>query len=219
MTGDSRMTAHQSRELILGVYDTVADPSLWPDVLSRFAENLNAAGCIVFEFQFEGVDQRLTAPIMSGAYDRLAVETYLEKCLEYEVRDQRIFERHSLEADGIDLIEDDVLGNSLSELKQQPNVQILEKLGILHRAAGLLNKDNRSVARFSVQYGVGRGRTTDAEHRLLAEVLPHIAKALDLGRPARQLAKTHRSMLEAMDRLTIGACLLDGGGQYCRHES
>jgi DNA-binding CsgD family transcriptional regulator len=43
-------------------------------------------------------------------------------------------------------------------------------------------------------------------------VLPHIAKALDLGRPALYLASVHRSLIAAMDRLRIGVCILDRRG-------
>ncbi|MCV6602381.1 MAG: helix-turn-helix transcriptional regulator, partial [Cohaesibacter sp.] len=43
-------------------------------------------------------------------------------------------------------------------------------------------------------------------------LLPHIAKAIDLGRPARQLSFEHQSLLAAMDRLTIGVCILDSNG-------
>lgn len=203
----------QARDLILEIYDTVADERLWPGVLQKFAEQLNAAGCIIFEWQGAPAERQLIAPIMSAAYNRQAVETYIDKCYHEEARDQDVFEAHSLKSDGIDLIEDDVLGGSLDTLRQQANVQILNKLGIFHRAAGLLNKDNRSISRFSVQYGVGRGRTTPEEHDLMRLVLPHIAKALDLGRPAQHLAREYQSMLEAMDRLIIGACLIDGLGR------
>ena len=106
-----------------------------------------------------------------------------------------------------------MLAPTVSDLKKLPNVQVLQKLGILHRAAGLLNKDNTTVSRFSVQLADTRGRLSTSERVHMAAILPHIAKALDLGRPAQQLAAEHRSMLAAMDRLTIGVCILDTKGR------
>lgn len=47
---------------------------------------------------------------------------------------------------------------------------------------------------------------------MMTDVLPHIAKALELGQPAAQLALAHRSLVAAMDRLRIGVCILDGRG-------
>jgi len=85
--------------------------------------------------------------------------------------------------------------------------------GIRHRHAGLLNKDNKTRSRFSVQLAADRGRLTPVERDRMRIVLPHIAKALDLGRPIAQLTAQHRGMVEAMDQLRIGVCVLDGGGR------
>ena len=150
--------------------------------------------------------------IPSSAYDPAEIQKYIDLQITAETRDQDIFESHSLMQDGIDLIEDDVLADTVDDLKQLPNVQVLQKLGILHRAAGLLNKDNPAQSRFSVQLGVHRGRLTEAERAHRSLVLPHIAKALDLGRPAGQLARQHQGMMAAMDRLVIGVCVLDPNG-------
>lgn len=203
----------ETHDTVLSIYDAAADDTLWPEVLYRLATQINAVGCIVFEWQTTPDGRLLAAPFASANYEMAAIEKYIEKCFEYEIQDQDIFEVHSLAQDQIDLIEDDVLAPSIADLKQLPNVQTLQKLGILHRAAGLLNKDNTAVSRFSLQLADRRGRLTPGEHAHLATILPHIAKALDLGRPAKQLALEHQSMLAAMDRLTIGVCILDAGGR------
>ena len=201
-----------ARDIILRAYDTVADGALWPEVLQDFAEQIGAMGCIAFEWQGVKPERRLAVGLASSAYDPAEIQKYIDLQITAETRDQDIFESHSLMQDGIDLIEDDVLADTVDDLKQLPNVQVLQKLGILHRAAGLLNKDNPAQSRFSVQLGVHRGRLTEAERAHLSLVLPHIAKALDLGRPAGQLARQHQGMMAAMDRLVIGVCVLDPNG-------
>ena len=201
------------RDTVLSIYDTVANPSGWPEVLTRVADEIDAIGCIVFEWREGDGGRKLNAPFYSTYYDPVVLNGYLEKCFEYEASDQDIFEAHSLESDGIDLIDDSVLAPTVEELKKLKNVEMLQKFGILHRAAGLLNKDNRSSSRFSVQLAASRGPLTQEERGRLGALLPHIAKALDLGRPVQQLVQTHQSMLAAMDRLTIGLCLLDRNGR------
>lgn len=201
------------RNTVLSIYDTVADPGLWPDVLSRVADEINARGCIVFEWHDQDGARSLDAPFYSGFYKREAMDQYLIKCFEYEAIDQDIFEAHSLQSDGIDLIDDTVLAPSVVELKKRKNVEIFEKFGLLHRAAGLLSKDNRATSRFSVQFASDRGRMTPDEHAHLSQLLPHIAKALDLGRPVQQLVQENQRMLAAMDRLNIGMCILDRLGR------
>ena len=200
------------RDTVTDVYDTIADQTLWPEILQRLAEQINAVGCIVFEWGGLVHQRELAVSTASSFYDTEQINFYIEKFSDEEARDQDIFEAHSLNSDEIDLIQDDVLAASLEELKAQKNVETLRKLGILHRAAGLLNKDNSAHARFSVQLGVGRGRLSVAEQRHISLILPHVAKALDLGRPAKQLASEHSGLLAAMDRLTIGVSILDAKG-------
>jgi DNA-binding CsgD family transcriptional regulator len=199
-------------DTVLRIYDTVADATLWPEVLQRFAEQINAVGCIVFEWDGSSQDRVLSASITSSYYDPDAINTYISKCFVDEASNQDVFEAHSLAQDRIDLIEDDVLASNLTDLKELPNVRVLQKLGILHRAAGLLNKDNTTISRFSVQLSNNRGRLTAEERFHMAAILPHIAKALELGRPAQQISLERRSLLASMDRLTIGVCILDPKG-------
>lgn len=204
--------SEETRETVLRIYDAVADASLWPEILQRVAEQVNAVGCIMFEWQRLPAERKLAVSVASSYYDPAQIQVYIDKFFEEEARDQDVFEAHSLLSDRIDLIQDDVLATSVDTLKMRANVQTLQKLGILHRAAGLLNKDNSARSRFSVQLGVDRGRLTEVEQDYLGAVLPHIAKAYDLGGPAKQLAREHHGLLAAMDRLSIGVCILDAKG-------
>ena len=38
------------------------------------------------------------------------------------------------------------IDNAIEDLKQQAHVQLLSNFGIFHRAAGVMNKDNKSAA-------------------------------------------------------------------------
>ncbi len=87
------------------------------------------------------------------------------------------------------------------------------RFGILHRAAVLLNKDNTDIGRFAVQFGSDRGGITEEERAALNPLLPHVAKALDLGRPVRELKAHHSGLLAAVDHLSIGVCILDASGR------
>ncbi len=200
------------RDFVFEIYDTVADASRWPTVLDKFADLAGARGCIVFEWEGSGVDRRLTAPLFSSRYQADILHGYIKTFHELEAADQDRFEARSLAADSIDLISDNILAETENELLARANVKALLGFGIRHRVAGLLNKDNTARSRFSVQYSARHGPPSDGEQSLMTEVLPHIAKALDLGRPAAQLASTHRSLVAAMDRLRIGVCILDGRG-------
>ncbi|MEM9059574.1 MAG: helix-turn-helix transcriptional regulator [Pseudomonadota bacterium] len=203
----------EMRDLVLDVYDTVADPSLWQGVLDRFAAVLDAKGFVIFELHGYGDERVLSASHFSSYHQPDLLQAYIDVYRKWELIDQDTFEAHSLESDGIDLIDDSVLAETDEDLFKIPNAAQLLDYGIRHRHAGLLNKDNTTRSRFSVQLAADRGRLTPEEQSRMRIVLPHIAKALDLGRPAARLAAEHRGMVEAMDRLRIGVCVLDATGR------
>ncbi|MEM1298945.1 MAG: helix-turn-helix transcriptional regulator [Pseudomonadota bacterium] len=196
------------RELVLDIYDTVVQPENWLPVLDRIGERLDAWGCLVFEIQREGSGRRVVASHMSSAFEPDLLAQYMEIHKERELLDQNLFEAHSLATDGIDLLDDDILADNDEELFARPNVQTMYAYGIRHRAGGLLNKDNPHRGRFSLQ--LAEHRLTAAQRTDLDLLLPHIAKAMDLGRPAVDLAALNQGLMTAMDRLSIGVCVMDG---------
>ncbi len=200
------------QEITLRIYDTVADNSLWGPVLDQFVERIGAQGCIVFEWEEARSGQRLTAPIFSGFYNRGALTAYLGEYGHLEARDQAVLRDHTSDRDNIDFIDDTILAGSIAELKQKEHVRKLREWGIFHRAAGILNKDNRWISLFSVQLNVARQQLDETERHYMTQLLPHFAKALDLGLPMRQLGSENQGILAAIDRLTIGICVLDSHG-------
>lgn len=200
------------QEITLKIYDTVADNTLWTPLLDQFVERVGAQGCIVFEWEEFQNEQRLTAPLFSGFYTADALKTYLGKYGHLEARDQAVLREYTSNTDYIDFIDDSVLADSIEDLKQQEHVKKLGQLGIFHRAAGILNKDNRWISLFSVQLNAARQQLNEAERQYMTHLLPHFAKALDLGLPMRQLSSKNKGILAAIDQLTIGICILDSKG-------
>jgi DNA-binding CsgD family transcriptional regulator len=200
------------QEEILGIYDTVADNSLWTQTMDRFVDRAGARGSIIFEWQDINGERKLTAPLHSASYSRAVLDTYLEKCAHLEARDQTVIRNHTGHTDSIELLDETVLASSSADLSKQEHVLKLRKLGIHRRAAGVLNKDNQWISLFSIQFGADNPNRTIEEKAYLAALLPHMAKALDLGLPARR-STTDRTLLSVMDQLAIGVCVLDTNGQ------
>lgn len=203
------MVLENYTNLILNIYDCVWDPRKFANVFDECAQTLGAKGCIVFEWDVSGEERRLCAPLFSTNFDGEEIEEYIDYFREQESADQDIFEAYSMAHDKIDLIDDDVLCESDSELLQRPNSMVLQQYGLKHRAAGLLDKDNKNLSRFSLQFGIERDRMSVEEHALSRIILPHIAKALSLYRPIADLRSEHQATLDAMDKLAVGLCVLD----------
>lgn len=200
------------RAFVLDIYQAVTHPSLWPEVLNRISETVSAKGCIVFEWQGYGASRQLTAPHFTTNYDRDAVENYLQRNRESEKKDQDTFERKSLEADGIELVTEEVLYLSEADYLARPHVREMRKFGIRYRTGALLDKDNPFRARFSLQLGEERGVLTDEDRGKLGDLLPHVAKAMDLGRSFASKEFEQQGLLKIIDRLNVGICLLNPQG-------
>ena len=201
------------RELTLDIYDTVADQGRWPAVLDRVAGTIGAHGCIVFEVEGQGAERSVAAPYCSASTDRILLDRYIGACSAGELADQDIFEAYSNANDEIQLIDDSVLAENDQELRRKPHVKLLRRFGTGHRAASLLSKDNPNRGRFSVQLTIDRGRLTDQERASASVLMPHVAKAIELGRPTKRLAEDKQALIQAMDGLRVGICLLDEKGR------
>lgn len=201
--------AEVDQALILDIYDTVMDGGRWPTVLDKVAEALGARGCILFELdtQPDGT-RRLSCPHVSGRYDRDQVAGYVRKFAEFELADQDLFARHSAAGDGIEIIGDEVLAENAAALKARPNAQAMAEFGILHRAGALLSKDNPAQDRFSIQFSGRHGPLGPEDREKLRLLLPHLAKACELGRPLSRLKDLSANLSSVLDHFRIGVCLI-----------
>ncbi len=201
------------QDLILRIYDTVADPANWPNVLDDIAHYINAQGAFIFEMEGVGDERSIIAPYFSTTYSHDAVNEYLQLHRLQELADQDRFAYHSKAADGLELIRDEVLADSEAELLARENTQMMIRFGLRYRAGALLNKDQTFQDRFAVQYTEDHGPLTDEELTRSHVIMPHIAKALSVGRPSLQLDQKFNSVTTMIDKLKVGVCLLDGRGQ------
>ncbi len=202
-------------QLILEIYDTIPDPGRWPLVLDRFAEYVGARGCIISEIEGIGDARRIVTPYLSTKYDEKAIQKYLESYAHFEFLDQARYEELSqAQRDAIDLIDQETLaGDDLEAFLARPNVKRMQAIGVVQRAGGLLDKDNTFRARFSVHFGKERGGFSAEKKADLGLLLPHIAKAIEIGRPVKQLEATKAGMVAAMNRFRMGVCILDRHGR------
>ena len=201
------------RDIVLDIYQTVSDPTLWPVVLDRLRDTISARGVVIFEWQLAGDDRTLIAPHFSTNYEPEILSGYLERFGDWEMRDQDLYERQLLQIDGIELISEDVVYNDEAGYLAKPHVQALQKFGIRYRTGSLLDKDNPYRSRFSMQLGEEHGALTPKEHQLLVDILPHVAKAMNLSHQVTKKGVENQALLAIVDRLNVGICLVDKKGR------
>ena len=196
-------------QLILSIYDAAINPEAWPSILLRLAHFVGARGATVFEMDELLGAESLTRALASENYSLERNSYYFENHRDDELADQDVFAKHSLQTDEIELIPCSVLAPTREELVKRPHVQTLIEIEVGYRAAALLNKDLRSLDRFAFQFSMDHGPIDELGHYRSKMILPHIAKALNVSRPMRELRKINHSLFQGLDLLSVGICIVD----------
>lgn len=204
-----------SEDLVLRIYDTALNPALWPDVLQEVAWFCNARGAFIFELEGQGEDRRLNAVRASAIFDPDIVRDYLAKHAEDELSDQEFFASRSRMTDAIELVPDTELSQVLGDQSKgldvfdRPHMKTQMSYGFKHRAGALLNKDDLYRDRFALQFSFDHGIVRPEDCRAAEKLMPHLAKAISLARPANDIQRRYDSIARAMDHLKIGVSILD----------
>lgn len=196
-------------DLILSIYDAAIEPTLWPEVLLRVSHFVGARGATVFELEEIGELDNLKMSMCSENYSPDRNSYYLKYYWQDELKDQEIFAYHSKRTDQIELIPDSVLSSSREALLAKEHVQVLRKFEVGYRAAALLNKDLPSKDRFAFQFSEAHGPMDKAVAQKSNLILPHLAKALNVSRPIRELAAQNKAISAGLNLLMIGVCIVD----------
>ena len=200
------------RDLVLEIYDTVTDPSRWGAVLDRVADKVDARGVILFDLIEKDGDRRLSAQYFSDVFKPEIIYPYMKHFKDLELEENDILSRLTGRTHGVELFCDADLFPDPAVLAARPNVKVLKSFDMHHRVFAILDKDTVDRSRISIQFSEAHGPMTSGEKLELERLLPHIAKALELGRPAAQLSQAHETLKLAMDRLKMGVCVLDPEG-------
>ena len=204
-----------ANDLILRIYDTALNPRIWPELLQDIARFCNARGAFIFEMEGQGEDRRLNAVRASAIFDPDIVRQYLALHAKDELSDQEFFASRSQMTDAIDLVPDTEISGQLidattgAEVFDRPHMKMQMQFGFKHRAGALLNKDDLYRDRFALQFSLNHGVVKDEDRAAAAVLMPHLAKAISLARPANQLQRRYESIARAVDNLNVGVAILD----------
>ena len=112
------------------------------------------------------------------------------------------------------IIEDNEIWPNIDEIRHRADYRYLdEKVGIFRRAVSRLN-DNRCWYD-SIIFQFESSLTTIPETSLQSAqlLLPHLAKAIELGRSFSLLKARYKAVLGALDHVQIGMCIALGRGE------
>lgn len=212
MTGDS-IRGPELPDLLTRIYDCALNPGEWRGVLQQIANESGAFGAMIFDCEWRGSTERVALRYCSDAYDRTLVDGYVDLHNAQEVLDQGRFARLSSEGNEVNLIRCDDLYSSRDELESKSNQQAMMKLGVHFRAGALLSKDTAAMDRFALQFRKDQGPISEKARLMTQGLLPHVAKALSIGRALQENDDQKRALARTLEAVPFGIGIVRASGK------
>ncbi|MFN4098759.1 MAG: helix-turn-helix transcriptional regulator [Pararhodobacter sp.] len=197
---------------ITHIYDAAADHRLWQQALDAVVARVGArSGALLVR---EPGDMPYSISALSSVYRSLEasgqVQHYVRNLSHLEAPQWQFISRMPLN----EIERDENMGIPRSELDSRPDyVFVRESTGIRRRLIFRLN-NNRGW--FD---GVSLGFPTEVTHvpqsaiNDLRPLLPHLAKATELGRTFNQLKERYHAVLSVLDKVAVGLVLALESGE------
>lgn len=199
-------------ELILRIYDAALQPALWPAILQDIAKEAGAFGAMIFDRELNDRNESVSLRYLSEVYDPDLLRWYVATYNSFEVDDQARFAQLSSSGNEINLIRCDDLYSSRAVLEARPNVERMMDFGVQFRAGALLAKDTTAMDRFALQFTGAQGPISEAARLYVSSLLPHVAKALSIGRAFQKADEDHRTLEIVLQALPFGLGILRHDG-------
>ena len=202
---DNDYDAQKLSDLIGDIYDTVLDQALWEDIVERAAQFVGGVGAALFSknaayqegsVQYEfGIDPH---------YKRL----YFEK---YVMLDPATTGHFLAEIDQPVAVED--LMSPAEFLETRFYREWVRPQGLVDFVSAVLDKSATSAAMFGVFRSERDGMVDDGARHRMRLIVPHIRRAVLIGRMFDLKAAEAAMFADTLDGLSAGMCLVDAGGR------
>ncbi|MFN4100259.1 MAG: helix-turn-helix transcriptional regulator, partial [Pararhodobacter sp.] len=198
--------------VITQIYDAAADSQRWQQALDAVAARVGARGGALLVYELGDMPYSVSA--LSSAYRSLEAtgqgQYYLENLSHLEAHQWAYISRMRLN----EIERDENMGIAQSDLDSRADYVFLrEAAGTLRRLAFRLN-DNRGW--FD---GVTLGFPADVAHvpqaaiNSLKPLVPHMAKAVGIGRTFNRLKERYHAVLAVLDKVAVGLVLALESGE------
>lgn len=194
------------------IYDAALQQSCWPGAIDNLADHLDArAGALLVH------DPSITTysiNALSSVYMDLmtsgSADLYLETLAKYEAEQWKFIGLTQVGA----ILRDEEMGVSKADLDEREDYVFLrEEAGILRRLAFRLNDNQGWFDGMTIGFPSHVERVPDSSIAKLSPFLPHLAKAVEIGRTFARLQVHYKAVLTVLDKVSIGLFLTLENGE------
>ncbi len=195
----------QLSDLVGDVYDTVLDQSLWEGVIERVAHFVRGTGAALFSKNV--ANQEGSAHYVIGI-DPHYTQLYFDK---YVTLDPASGGHFLAEIDQPVAVAD--LMSQAEFLETRFYREWVQPQGLVDFVSAVLDKSATSAAMFGVFRSERDGVVDDEARRRMRLIVPHIRRAVLIGRMFDLKAAEAATFADTLDGLSVGMCLVDAGGR------
>jgi DNA-binding CsgD family transcriptional regulator len=202
---DNSYDPQKLNDLIGDVYDTVLDQSLWKGVLERAAHFVGGIGAALF--CKDAAAQQGSVQYDFGI-DPHYKQLYFDKYVRLDPASAgHFFAEVDLPVAVADLMSyDEFVETRFYREWVQPQ-------GLVDFVSAVLDKSATSIAMFGVFRHARHGLVDDEARRRMRLIVPHIRRAVLIGRMFDLKAAEAATFADTLDGLNAGMCLVDAGGR------
>ena len=188
------------------VYDAALSDERWPEALKQLSREIGAIGGILV-----AVDQ-------VGLPFQVQQSTYAPEKVDYYFRthghhDQETNMRALAAVPPLTLVRDADIWGDVSLLEDRPDYKWLrEEIGSRRRAGVRLSANKGRIDMLALQFANVWADMPDIAEGPLKQLLPHLAKAVEVNRQFAILRARYNAALAALDHIRIGTCIVAPSG-------
>lgn len=189
------------------IYDAAISPEAWVKALDATAAVANATGATLFAVDGNGLP--FHAQYVNSAYTEEDVKEYFERIAKYEEAGWKTLTRSPSKR----LIMDDVTWSDLHNICNREDMLWYRERRMYRRAGAKLNSDSGWDDCLGLQYPDTMRFVPRLVIRRTEELLPHLAKVVQMHRTFCILKHRFNAILQAIDHIRIGVFILSPSGQ------
>lgn len=199
---------------LLAIYDTVTQPDRWKSTLDTVARSIGAIGGGLYVRRFG--DRPYDFLSMSSTYDRVGMEEYMAKYAHLEAPQWQYLGRQP----PLRLVLDDQAGVPREILDARADYVVnREQAGVQRRVAFRMNDIPAWYDAAIFGFGLEHDDIPRASLQALRPLLPHLAKAVEVGRSFTLLRARYRAALAVLDHILVGIAIALPSGEFIVHNA
>ena len=194
---------------ISAIYDAVVSDEHWPAALDGFAREIVSVGAILVAVDKVGLP--FTILQATSNYPVEDVHEYFDKLGHY---DEPVMTTRFAVTPRFQLLRDEDVWGDISKLEDRPDYKwVRERIGANRRAGVRLSADKGWMDLVALQFAERDwSLVPQTMTARLGQLVPHLAKAVEVNRTFTLLRESHRAVMSALDYVRIGIAIVARNG-------